>query len=267
MDYMRIRTKKTGEFCTVHPDTELIIDIHNRAKKPFCPKCVAEDTKKEKTSFDRRITRETITRYIYRYSLLDNSLEWQSSFDGFKAKKGTKEFEVKQKARLLAGAYLKNTDKAGEKRKRFNTILFGNPGTGKTHLAMSMLKGVNDYAKPPKKCLFINVNTLMDRIFSSFSDPTEMWTKEHSIELIGDADLVVLDDLGTESSMTDKGQASEFVQKLLYRISNRPMELIITTNLSQQQFKRTYNLKIISRLFANTRNSIIDFSGIADKRY
>jgi DNA replication protein DnaC len=130
-----------------------------------------------------------------------------------------------------------------------------------------MLKGVNDYAKLPKKCLFINVNTLMDRIFSSFSDPTEMWTKEHSIELIGDADLVVLDDLGTESSMTDKGQASEFVQKLLYRISNRPTELIITTNLSQQQFKRTYNLKIISRLFANTRNSIIDFSGIADKRY
>ena len=47
MDYMRIRTKKTGEFCTVHPNTELITDIYNRAKKPFCPKCVVEDTEKE----------------------------------------------------------------------------------------------------------------------------------------------------------------------------------------------------------------------------
>lgn len=132
---------------------------------------------------------------------------------------------------------------------------------------MAMLKGVNDYANPPKKCLFINVNTLMDRILNSFNNPTEMWTKEYSIKLIGQADLVVLDDLGTESSLTDKGQASEFVQKLLYRISNRQTELIITTNLSQQQFKRTYNSKIISRLFANTKNSIIDFSGITDKRY
>lgn len=264
---MRIRTKKTGEFCTVHPNTELITDIHNRAKKPFCPKCVAEDTEKEKTSFDRRITRETITRYMYRYSLLDDPLEWKSSFDDFRAEKGAKEYEVKQKARLLAGAYLKGTGKTGEKRKKFNTIFFGNPGSGKTHLAMSMLKGVNDYAKPSKKCLFINVNTLMDRIFSSFNNSTEIWTKEYSIKLIGQADLVVLDDLGTESSMTDKSQASEFVQKLLYRISNRQTELIITTNLSQQQFKRTYNSKIISRLFANTRNSIIDFSGIKDKRY
>ena len=266
MDYLRVSTKKTGNFCPVHPDTELVTDVHNH-EKPFCPKCAVENLGKEKTSFDRKITRETITRYMYRYSLIDNPMEWNSSFDDFEAEKGTKEFDVKQKARLLAGAYLKNTDKTGQKRKRFNTIFFGNPGTGKTHLAMSMLKGVNEYAKPAKRCLFINVNTLMDHIFSSFNNPTEMWTKEYSIKLIGDADLVVLDDLGTESSMTDKGQASEFVQKLLYRISNRPTELIITTNLSQQQFKRTYNMKIISRLFANTRNSIIDFLGIKDKRY
>lgn len=266
MDYIRIPTKKTGSFCPTHTDIELITDIYDRAK-PFCPKCAAEDIEKEKVSFDRKATRETVTKYLYHYSLLDDPLEWENSFDDFEAEKGTKEYEVKQKARLLAGAYLKNTDKTGEKRKKFNTIFFGDSGAGKTHLAMAMLKGVNDYAKPPKKCLFINVNTLMDRIFSSFNNPTEMWTKEYSIKLIGQADLVVLDDLGTESSMTDKGQASEFVQKLLYRISNRQTELIITTNLSQQQFKRTYNSKIISRLFANTKNSIIDFSGITDKRY
>lgn len=266
MDYLRIPTKKIGDFCPVHPDTELIVVAHNHTE-PFCPKCASENLKKEKQSFDRKITRETITKYMYRYSLIDNPLEWNCSFDDFKAEKGTKEFEVKQKVRLLAGAYLKNTDKTGQKRKRFNTIFFGNPGTGKTHLAMSMLKGVNDYAKPAKRCSFINVNTLTDRIFSSFTNPTEMWNKVSSIEFIGNADLVVLDDLGTESAMTDKGQASEFVQKLLYRISNRQTELIITTNLSQQQFKRTYNSKIISRLFANTKNSIIDFSGIKDKRY
>lgn len=266
MDYLRIPTKKTGDFCPVHSDTELITDIYNRAK-PFCPKCGAENIKKEKQSFDRKITKETITRYMYRYSLVDNPLEWNCSFDDFKAEKGSKEFEVKQKVRLLAGAYLKNNDKTGQKRKKFNTIFFGDSGAGKTHLAMSMLKGVNDYANPPKRCAFINVNTLTDHIFSSFTNPTEMWNKASSIKFIGNADLVVLDDLGTESAMTDKGQASEFVQKLLYRISNRSTELIITTNLSQQQFKRTYNSKIISRLFANTKNSIIDFSGITDKRY
>lgn len=259
MDYLRIPTKKTGNFCSVHSDTELITDVYNRAK-PFCPKCASEKLREEKIAFDRKITREAITRYIYRYSLIDNALDWNCSFNDFKAAKGTKEFEVKQKARLLAGVYLKNSDK------RFNTIFFGSPGTGKTHLAMSMLKGVNDYSNPPKKCSFINVNTLMDHIFSSFDDPTEMWNRSSSIEFIGNADLVVLDDLGTESAMTDKGQASEFVQKLLYRISNRATQLIITTNLSQRQFKRAYNQKIISRLFANTKNSIIDFSGIKDKR-
>lgn len=255
---LRIKTKKIGGECPIH-HIPLVTDEFGRSK-PFCMECEKEALSREKTELDRKNTREITTKYFNRYSLVDNPFEWSYTFKDFKAVRGTREYEVKEKSRRLAGIYLK------DKKVKFNTIFFGDPGAGKTLLAMSMLKGVNDNAEPPQKCLFINVNKLIDKIFSSFNNPTEMWTKDKAIEIIGSADLVVLDDLGSESSMTDKGQASEFVQKLLYRISNRPVKLIITTNLSQDQFKRTYNSKIISRLFANTKNSIVDFSGITDKR-
>lgn len=255
---IRIPTKKVDAVCPIHHEN-LVEDIYGRAE-PFCVSCAREKLANAKKALDRKNTRDITAKYFNRNSLIDNWVERSYSFDDFKAQQGTKEYAVKQKARHLAGIYLKDRDA------KFNTIFFGNPGAGKTLLAMSMLKGINDNANPPQKCIFINVNKLMDKIFASISNPHEIWTKEKAIEIIGSADVAVLDDLGSESAMTDRGQASEFVQKLLYRISNSKTRLIITTNLTQEQFKRTYNAKIISRLFAGSKNSIVDFSGIEDKR-
>ncbi|MCW1065469.1 DNA replication protein, partial [Streptococcus anginosus] len=55
---------------------------------------------------------------------------------------------------------------------KFNTLLVGTAGTGKSHLAMPMLKAVNDHSKA-QKCLFINIAALFQKIRNSFNDPSE----------------------------------------------------------------------------------------------
>ena len=250
--------KKAGGICPIHQE-RLAQDVYEHGE-PFWRSCVKKSIEDKRRALDRKNTRDIVAKYFNRYSLVYNPEELTYSFDKFKATKGTKEYEIKQTARRLAGVYLK------DRKAKFNTIFFGAPGSGKTLLAMSMIKGINDNAEPPQRCVFINVNRLMDKVFSSINNPYEIWTKNKAIEIIGGADTVVLDDLGTESHMTAKGEASEFVQHLLYSISNQPTRLIITTNLTQDQFRHTYNEKIISRLFAGSKSSIVEFTGIKDKR-
>lgn len=256
--FMRL-TKPSDQVCPIHGTKMVYVPGKS---KPFCIQCERDRENKEKEKFDQQKTRELTTNFLYENSLLDRKNEWKHTFDNFKAPKGSKEAQLEHEAKIIAYRYLKEPDK------HFNTLMFGNPGVGKTHLAMSMLKAVNDTADPPVKCLFVNINTMFDHIYRSFDDTTELWTKEYATKILQEPNLLVLDDLGTESAMNDRSLgAREFVQKLLYTITNTDTRLIVTTNLSMQELRQTYNAKIISRLMTGSKNSILDFTGIKDKRY
>lgn len=256
---IRIPTKQSSKICPIHHTHMVYTD---RFKTPFCMKCQQEKLRNEKKELDQINTKQVVRKELRRNSLVDNPAEYNHTFDNFKATEGTKEANMKAQARKIAGEYFKNPKAS------FNTLLYGTPGEGKTHLAMAMLNAVNQYSDPPQRCLFVNVTSLFLAIRSSFDNPMEKWTEKYAVRMLSNADLLVIDDLGSESAMnTSKGEASQFVQRVLYQVTNRQNRIIITTNLTLQELKQAYNPKLVSRLLAGSKGHQLDFSGIKDKRY
>ncbi len=255
---LKIKTLKSTETCPIHH----ISLEYLKGMKPFCVECQREETEREKKQQVEDFKIESVRSVLTKLSLVDNASEYNHTFKNFDAPEGTREVQIKKQTRMIAYRYLKDRDD------EFNTIMYGTPGQGKTHLAMAMLNAVNDNAKQPQKCLFVNTVSLIQAIKDSWDDPTARWTEKYAIKLLKGVDLLVLDDLGSESAMNvgDK-TASQFVQDILYKVTNRQHRIITTTNLTLDQLQRVYNAKLVSRLRAGSRNSAIDFTGITDKRY
>ena len=89
------------------------------------------------------------------------------------------------------------------------------------------------------------------------------------LEDIKAAEVVAIDDLGSETAMQSKtGEATQTMQDLLFRIGDMIQDkgLIITTNNTLSQFKRMYNPKVVSRLLTNNPEHVLNFNGIPDHR-
>ncbi|ARK26360.1 hypothetical protein SporoP37_15740 [Sporosarcina sp. P37] len=166
-----------------------------------------------------------------------------------------------------------NKEKAAEAFRRykqeqvFNTWLVGNPGVGKSHLAMSILRNCNEMGTRDKSCLFVSVDEMLLRIRSSFSDKESKYTEFYFIDLLTKADFLVLDDLGAETGGTGtEKKATDFTMRVLYGIANgrQNKPTIITSNLSLIALEKMYDPKLVSRLMRNT--FLIRFRETTDKR-
>ena len=258
---IKVPTKKEKAVCPIH-HVHLVSVVSVKKVKPFCPKCAAEDVEKEKRQMIDEFKVNNVRSVLKRDSLVDVKDEYDCTFDTFEAQQGTKEAKLKHRTKVIAYEAIKRPDKP------IHAIFYGTPGEGKTHLAMAILNAVNENANPPQKCLFIDINELISRIYSSFKNTTQLWTKDYAIKKLKSADLLVLDDVGSESSMkSDTSEASNFIQEVLKKVLDGQKRLIITTNLTSHQLSQVYNPKIVSRMFAHSRGYAIDFSGIKDKRY
>jgi DNA replication protein DnaC len=112
-------------------------------------------------------------------------------------------------------------------------LLWGNCGTGKTHLAIAILKEL--VKQKAVKCLFRGYSALLKQIQGTYSrqmiadEETGVVLTEYSIlRDVTEADVLVLDDLGAEKS-------SEWTLSMLYHVINERYNerrtTIITTNL------------------------------------
>ena len=152
----------------------------------------------------------------------------------------------------------------------FNSLLTGNAGAGKSHLAMSMLRVVNEYSNPYRKCLFISVDEMMRKIKAGFNRTGDYYyTEERMINPLTEADLLVLDDLGAETGAINSDKAAtDFTTKMLYAIVNGRMSkpTIITTNLDTRALGKKYDSKLISRMMKGAKGHVIQFKETKDKR-
>ena len=255
---IRVSTIESTELCDKHG----VHKIYYGKMKPFCPICQQEKMEQEKNRLVVVGSKQIARNFMERTSLVDDKSVWQASFDNYRAPNGSSEQVALAKARKLAGKYLK------EPNSKFNTVFTGYPGSGKTHLAISMIKGINEYSHPQQRCLFLNVLSLLTEFKDGFSNPNNIWTEKYLYDLLHSVDVLVLDDLGSESFMnSSQGEATNWVQSVLYNITNMHHRIIITTNLTYNELKKAYNPKIVSRLLWNAKDSIVDFTKISDKRF
>lgn len=265
MKHLTDSLTETDQICEIHGTNLLELYGHTA-----CYECQRE--KKEKT--DEEIEREAMVsweksnfeqsrRYTYR------RLEYDSVFADRTLK--TADFSTfqadneeladnKKKAIGIAERY-----KNGEV---FNTLLTGIAGTGKSHLAMSILQKVNEESDPYKSCLFLSLDEFLLEIRSTFR-PGSQDDEKTVVDKYARVDLMVIDDLGAETGFigTDK-IASDFTQRILYHLMNRRQDksTIITTNLNSKQISAMYDSKVVSRLYKNLGGNIIKFEKSKDRR-
>lgn len=103
-------------------------------------------------------------------------------------------------------------------------LFVGEPGTGKTHLAVAVLRELMEHYGV--RGLFVDFGSLVEEIQASF-DPRNMATKHTVLRPVQNAEVLVLDELGVRKS-------TPFVSDVLYAVINERYKnrrpTIFTTN-------------------------------------
>lgn len=250
--------KETGSMCPKHHCQILSTkNVRDGETRTYCPQCDLEKLQAIQLDFDRRAQAEIEARKFRENSLVNPKM-WSCTFDNFIAEEGSREAAMKKMVSKAAEAF-------AAKKVAHHAVLYGQPGAGKSHLAMALMQKVHETSG--QTMAFINISRLFSRLKNSFDDPSEYWTKEKALQVMTSVDLLCIDDLGTESSMGRSGQeATKWAQDVIYDVLENQDRIVITTNLSEKELKRVYDAKIFSRIFANSQNTRFDFSGITDKR-
>jgi DNA replication protein DnaC len=116
-------------------------------------------------------------------------------------------------------------------------LLMGGYGCGKTHLAVAI---ANERIQQGHSALFVVVPDLLDYLRATFS-PTSPVTYDERFEEIRTAPLLILDDLGAQS--TTSWATEKLYQILNYRY-NAQLPTLITTNYALEEI----DLRLRSRL-------------------
>ena len=131
------------------------------------------------------------------------------------------------------------------------TVLFmGEAGLGKTFLMSAVAK---ELYKKTRRVLFIDSFSL----FSAFHK-NRLGTL-NALDPIFDADVLMIDDLGTEP-FTQNVTREYFFRLIEYRTLHR-MHTFATTNLGYAALKERYTEKSVSRMLSTDRAAVLDFHG------
>ncbi|WP_209121541.1 ATP-binding protein [Alkalihalobacillus sp. BA299] len=231
-------------------------------QQSICPRCFLEqqDQQLQEQIEGQYKKSQKMKKYntLYHSSLVSDSTILKATMESYKP---TCEEERRNKQIILECI---QRYKQGE---IFNVILQGLQGTGKSHLAYSILKELNETAEYKISSLFISVEDMLRKIRASFQDKESKYTENYFVDLMSGVDFLVLDDLGAETGAikTDK-KATDFVQRVLYAIGTTRQDkpTILTTNLTGKALFSMYDRKLVSRLLKNPKYII--FKESKDKR-
>ncbi|ABA42726.1 putative DnaC protein [Bacillus phage Gamma isolate d'Herelle] len=261
---------------------KLVRKMIDDAGTVYCPRCMVEEQNsvlfQQANNHYKKINRERKKNVLFQHSIIENQSITESRLSTYKTDcqetKENKEKAIKILERIKNGEFL-------------NVYIAGIQGVGKSHLAYAMLyelvkhywvisdgEKLNDEHafKNMKSCLFVEIEKLIRLIQHSFRNIESKYTMDYCISLMVDVDFLVIDDLGAESgSMNRNGEASDFVHKILYGVTNGRQgankTTITTSNLSSAQLFQKYDPKLASRLLNGvSKDETIVFKTTTDKR-
>ena len=127
-----------------------------------------------------------------------------------------------------------------------NFLLTGKPGTSKSYLSSCVIKRLDEYGIPT---LYVSAPALVDAIFEDMDNKNTDQRGANREEFVN-ADILILDDLGTESP-------TEYVTKMISEIIAERLlknkSTIISTNLTFKLIGKSYPERLQSRLSAFTQ--------------
>lgn len=250
--------QETDELCEKH-HVNLMQPI---GREPFCPMCAIIRTAWLEAEMIEEETNKALQRkkrWLRNRSILADKAMLNMTFETFE-EMDQETIKNKEKALNMARRYYKGSNK--------NELLAGKFGTGKSHLAMAILNQLNEHKD--LKALFVSMDELMRRIKSSFGNPKSPYQEDIVVNMLIEADLLVLDDLGAEVGSVDRNNSAtdyniRVMNGILNGRTNKPT--IFTTNLSMKELHDVYDGRLVSRMFRGIeQENIIEFKETPDKR-
>ena len=139
--------------------------------------------------------------------------------------------------------FIDNFDDPNEK----NLLFTGNTGLGKTFLSSCIAKEMIDR---DKTVLYQTAPVMLDTIISEKFNKNN--SSNFSYKNLLEVDLLIIDDLGTESLNNMKfTELFNIINTRLLNANNKCLKTIISTNLSLPILNKTYGERITSRLIGN----------------
>lgn len=139
--------------------------------------------------------------------------------------------------------FINNFDDPKEK----NLLFTGNTGLGKTFLSSCIAK---EMIQRDKTVLYQTAPIMLDTIIDSKFNKNN--SSEFTYKNLLDVDLLIIDDLGTESLNNVKfTELFNIINTRLLNQNNKCLKTIISTNLSLPLLNKTYGERIISRLIGD----------------
>jgi len=169
---------------------------------------------------------------IIRLGDLDLPMLREMTFDSFRVQDPGWDVEIRanlRNARQLARAFAASPEGW--------LVFLGHYGCGKTHLAVAIANQCRDQGI---EVLFVVVPDLLDYLRATFA-PTSRVTYDALFETVRAASLLILDDLGTQSSTT-------WAQEKLYQIVNYRYNAALPTVFTTSQALEDLDGRLASRM-------------------
>ena len=124
-----------------------------------------------------------------------------------------------------------------------NLLFSGGTGLGKTYLSNCI---VSSLLNKGKTVIYQTAPVMLDKLIAEMFDKNNV-SNSFSENLLT-ADLLVIDDLGTETMNSLKfSELYKIINTRLLNQNNKVPKTIISTNLSLQQLFETYDERLVSR--------------------
>jgi DNA replication protein DnaC len=143
---------------------------------------------------------------------------------------------------------------------RKGIYIYGDCGTGKTHIAYAIAKYCDSEGKI--RNMFFNIPELIRFLKKDFDEVNKTLSSDNTnfAEVLNYKGLLIIDDLGTE-------KLTDWVEETIYAIINKRYENVVptlfTSNLSPAKLTEKYGDRIVSRIVGSC--DIVELKG-EDKR-
>lgn len=177
-------------------------------------------------------------RLVNDYFLLPDKLK----HSGFKDYQETNTVTTVAKQKSIS--YVKNF--LASEQTRYNLLVQGNPGTGKTHLCVAIARTLKEKGF---KVGLLTTGQLLSKIKSTYNKAS-MKTEEKIFKDLKMLDLLVLDDVGSEAIAGNDDWRKGIIYEIVESRSGQPT--IYTSNLTDKDLPRVLGERVFSRLYDNT---------------